>query len=60
MMMKKHTTFSHLRRSLLTGIVALPLALSLSSKALSAPPTEEVNTTGLAVTDDTVHVGILH
>lgn len=27
--------------------------------ASDAPPTSEVNTTGLAVTDDTVHVGIL-
>lgn len=35
--------------------------VSLSSVSLAAkPPTSEVNTTGLAVTDDTVTVGILH
>ncbi len=35
--------------------------VSLSSASLAAkPPTSEVNTTGLAVTDDTVTVGILH
>ncbi|WP_425579330.1 transporter substrate-binding protein, partial [Streptomyces chitinivorans] len=31
-----------------------------ATAAMAAPSTEEVNTTGLAVTDDTVTVGILH
>ncbi|WP_082890551.1 urea ABC transporter substrate-binding protein [Halotalea alkalilenta] len=47
-------------RSLTMGLMALPVALALSTFALANPPTEEINTTGLAVTDDTVRVGILH
>ncbi len=49
-----------LRRRLLKGLVALPAALMLSTASIAAPPTSEVNTTGLAVTDDKVTVGILH
>ena len=60
MMMKKHSMLSQLRRLLITGMVALPVALAMSSHVLATPPTDEVNTTGLAVTDDTVNVGILH
>ena len=43
-----------------------PLLLKVACLALAAataqakPPTSEVNTTGLAVTDDTVTVGQLH
>jgi urea transport system substrate-binding protein len=50
-----------LRRRLLQGIAALP-ALGLMSRAAAAAPlaTSVVNTTGLAVTDTTVTVGILH
>ncbi len=44
------------RRHLLGGLMALPALFALSSNALAS----EVNTTGLAVTDDTVKVGILH
>lgn len=53
-----------LRRALVNSMIAAPVALSLSLagtvQANTEWPTEEVNTTGLAVTDDTVEVGILH
>ncbi|HEY7886590.1 MAG TPA: transporter substrate-binding protein, partial [Cellvibrionaceae bacterium] len=50
------------RRSLLArSLAAFAASLVLSASALAAkPPTAEVNTTELAVTDDTVTVGILH
>jgi len=50
------------RRSFIKTLIAFPLGLILASSLLSwaNPPTSEVNTTGLAVTDDTVTVGILH
>ena len=48
------------RRGLTTWLAALPLSLALSQGVVAAPPTAEVNTTGLAVTDDKVTVGILH
>ncbi|MBU2569007.1 MAG: urea ABC transporter substrate-binding protein [Gammaproteobacteria bacterium] len=50
------------RRSFIKTLIAFPLGLILASSPLSwaNPPTSEVNTTGLAVTDDTVTVGILH
>jgi urea transport system substrate-binding protein len=44
------------RRHLLGGLMALPALFALSTSAFAA----EANTTGLAVTDDTVKVGILH
>jgi urea transport system substrate-binding protein len=49
------------RRGVLMGGAALAASLFLS-KGLKASdyPTSEVNTTGLAVTDETVNVGILH
>lgn len=50
---------SSLRRRILQGMLALPAAMLLSHSALAAS-TAEVNTTGLAVTDSTVKVGILH
>jgi urea transport system substrate-binding protein len=43
----------------LPSIKAACLALAVAA-AQAAPPTSEVNTTGLAVTDDTVTVGQLH
>ncbi|MGE0484209.1 MAG: urea ABC transporter substrate-binding protein [Gammaproteobacteria bacterium] len=50
--MRRHT---HLRW------LGLAVALALGGNAAAADyPTAEVNTTGLAVTDDTVTVGILH
>jgi urea transport system substrate-binding protein len=52
---------SPLRRRLLQGMAALPAAALLPRAAQAAgPATAEVNTTGLAITDDTVTVGILH
>ncbi len=52
---------SALRRQLLQGLAALPLAAMLPRVATAAgPATSAVNTTGLAVTDDAVTVGILH
>ena len=49
------------RWSILRPGVVPTLALSLTTAAFSAtPPTSEVNTTGLAVTDTTVTVGQLH
>ncbi len=58
---RTHRTTSHSRRRLLAGLAALPALMALASPVYSAgPPTSEVNTTGLAVTDDTVQVGILH
>ncbi|WP_341328604.1 urea ABC transporter substrate-binding protein [Methylotuvimicrobium sp. KM2] len=50
------------RRSFIKTLIAFPLGLILASSSLSwaIPSTSEVNTTGLAVTDDTVTVGILH
>ena len=56
---------SALRRKLLLGMAALPAATLLpgllSRPAYAqAPATSAVNTTGLAVTDSTVRVGILH
>ncbi len=53
--------FSPSRRAVLAGAAAVA-AWSLAPAGLLAAdfPTAEVNTTGLAVTDDTVTVGILH
>lgn len=51
---------SPLRRQLLKGIAALPAMNVLGRPAFAAPATPAVDTTGLAVTDDSVTVGILH
>lgn len=49
------------RRELLMGGVALSASLFAPKFARASDyPTAEVNTTGLAVTDDTVTIGILH
>ena len=49
------------RRQLLAGMAALPMLGLLGGRVNAADyPTAEVNTTGLAVTDTTVTVGILH
>jgi urea transport system substrate-binding protein len=49
------------RRNLLKGMAAIPAAgLLLPRGGFAAPATAAVNTTGLAVTDTTVKVGILH
>lgn len=49
------------RRHMLAGMASIP-ALAMMGGVLKASdyPTASVNTTGLAVTDDTVTVGILH
>jgi urea transport system substrate-binding protein len=50
-----------LRRRILQGMAALPAAAMLPRSARAAgPPTSAIDTTGLAVTDDSVTVGILH
>ncbi|CCK74813.1 MAG: urea ABC transporter substrate-binding protein [Oleispira antarctica] len=49
---------SFMRRRLAKGFMSLPAAILLSSISLSS--SAEVNTTGLAVTKDTVTIGILH
>ena len=52
---------SPLRRKLLMGMAALPMTGLLPRMAAAdTPATSAVNTTGLAVTDDSVTVGILH
>jgi urea transport system substrate-binding protein len=52
---------SAMRRKLLMGMATIPAIALMPKFALGAgPPTAEVNTTGLAVTDDEVTVGILH
>jgi urea transport system substrate-binding protein len=52
---------SMLRRGLLLGMAAAPLAGLVPRTAFAdAPATSAVNTTGLAVTDTEVTVGILH
>jgi urea transport system substrate-binding protein len=52
---------SALRRRLLMGLVGAPaIALMPRMSFAAAPPTSAVNTTGLAVTDTEVTVGILH
>lgn len=49
------------RRNVLKGLAAAPAGLLVPSVVRAAgPATSAVNTTGLAVTDDTVTVGILH
>ncbi len=49
------------RRRLLQGMVALPALSLLPRSALAdVPPTSAIDTTGLAVTDTDVTVGILH
>ena len=50
-----------LRRFFVKGLMAIPAAMLISVSSFAAtPPTSEVNTSGIAVTDDTVTVGILH
>ena len=49
------------RRAVLAGGTALTASLFMPKNLMAADyPTAEVNTTGLAVTDDTVTIGILH
>ncbi|MFN2382071.1 MAG: urea ABC transporter substrate-binding protein [Guyparkeria sp.] len=51
------------RRALLKSMLATPVMASGvlgSGQVMANPETDEINTTGLAVDDDTVKVGILH
>ena len=43
----------------MTAAMGIVLSVSMAN-SIAAPPTAQVNTTGLAVTDDTVTIGILH
>ena len=56
------TPFSPSRRRILQGMTALSAVslLPLGAAQAAGPATSAVSTTGLAVTDDTVTVGILH
>ncbi len=58
-MMFKKSPFRCTRTKLKTLIASTSVSLMLTANAL-ALPTDEINTTGLAITDDTVTVGILH
>ena len=51
---------SFLRRQILKSMAVLPAAGLLAPKAFAAAATSAIDTTGLAVTDDSVTVGILH
>ncbi len=55
--MKQHAFISGWRRSL---VLAVGLCFAAASQSFAAPTTAQVNTTGLAVTDKEVTVGILH
>ncbi len=58
---KKTGLHSPLRRKLLMGMAALPVISMLPRTSFAqAPATAAINTTGLAVTDTEVTVGILH
>ena len=58
---KKPGLHSPLRRKLLMGMAALPAMTMLPRTSFAqAPATAAINTTGLAVTDTEVTVGILH
>ncbi len=59
--MTEDAPHSPFRRRLLQGMAALPaVALMPYAARAAGPATAAVNTTGLAITDDTVTVGILH
>jgi urea transport system substrate-binding protein len=56
-----HSPRSALRRKLLMGMAAVPAVAMLPRAAMAAgPATSAIDTTSLAVTDDSVTVGILH
>ena len=56
----KASSHSILRRQLLKGMAAAPAAGLFAAPAFAAPATTDIDKTGLAVTDTTVTVGILH
>jgi urea transport system substrate-binding protein len=55
-----HIFKSSLHRRLWKGLIVLTSAIVLSGNSFAAPATKDINTTGLAVEDKTVTVGILH
>lgn len=59
-MRNKNQPASRSRRNLIKGLAAIPAAILLSSTYANTALASGVNTTGLAVTDTTVKVGILH
>ncbi|MBF6058621.1 urea ABC transporter substrate-binding protein [Thiomicrorhabdus heinhorstiae] len=59
--MNKNTSPITMRRKLLKALFTLPAAVALAGTSfISTAYAAEANTTGLAVTDSTVKVGILH
>ncbi len=59
--MRNHARRSNLSQRFTPWLLAASIGLSFSTPATAASfPTEKVNTSGLAVTDATVKVGILH
>jgi urea transport system substrate-binding protein len=57
--MTKRRKIDQWRRAL-TVAMGMALSATMANSIAAGPPTSQVNTTGLAVTDDTVTVGILH
>ena len=47
-------------RHAVVAAMGVALSVTMANSFAAKPPTSQVNTTGLAVTDDTVTVGILH
>jgi urea transport system substrate-binding protein len=57
--MKKRWKVNQWRRAVVAAM-GVALSVAMADSIAAGPPTSKVNTTGLAVTDDTVTVGILH
>jgi urea transport system substrate-binding protein len=57
--MKKRWKVNQWRRAVVAAI-GVAMSVTMADSIAAGPPTSKVNTTGLAVTDDTVTVGILH
>ena len=57
--MKKRWKVNQWRRAVVAAI-GVAMSVTMADSIAAAPPTSKVNTTGLAVTDDTVTIGILH
>jgi len=57
---RKTRSFEILRRKLLVASILIPTVTLAPSLTWAAPKTADINSTGLAVTDKTVTVGILH
>ena len=56
----EHTGLPMVRRQVLKGMAALSASTLAVTRGFAAPATSAVDATGLAVTDDSVTVGILH